>query len=156
MRSHNNTGRSSGTFKNRKRQKINDPFVPYSYSMLQSPAFKALNNTDRKVLHRLEIEHLSHGGAENGNLICTYQDFVDYGVRRNSIHASLSRLEILGFIEIVERGRQARAEFRFPSRYRLTYVIGDTPTTNEWERFKDEASVERAIKAADKTNCRRR
>jgi hypothetical protein len=58
----------------------------------------------QRVLFRLEIELLHHGGNDNGKLVVTFNQYEEYGVRRKSIAASLRELEALGFIEIVERG----------------------------------------------------
>jgi hypothetical protein len=87
------------------------------------------------VLARIEIEHMHHGGAENGHLPVTYEDFVRYGIHRHAIAPAIRELVALGFIEITQRGRAGNREFRLPSMYRLTYrnvkgMPGDG--THEW------------------------
>ena len=134
-RRHNATGRSTDQRKLHKIGKIDGSFIPLTWDMLESPAWKALTHVDRRILDRLGIEHLAHGGNENGNLKCTYSDFESYGVRRASIAGSIRRLEQLGFLEVVERGRITRAEFKFPAKYRLTYVMGNIPATHEWREI---------------------
>jgi hypothetical protein len=123
----------------RPRLKIGEQFVYYSISMLKAEPFRSLTLTERKILHRLEIENASHAGKDNGTLVCTYEDFVKYGVRRASLLAALNRLENLGFIEVVVKGRMAWGNLRVPSKYRLTYLPtyqtgGWIPPTNEWRR----------------------
>ncbi len=45
---------------------------------------------------------MAHAGTENGNLICTYNNFADYGVRRSSIAVAIRQLEYMGFIRAVK------------------------------------------------------
>jgi hypothetical protein len=47
-------------------------FVAYTREMIESPAYRALSLQGRKILRRLEIEHMAHGGAENGRLPSRY------------------------------------------------------------------------------------
>src|SRR5260221_4345131 len=53
--------------------------------MLDSSAWRALSGNAMKVIMRIALEHLKHGGLENGKLPVTYQDFVKWGVRKNSV-----------------------------------------------------------------------
>jgi hypothetical protein len=147
-RKHNNTGRSTGRLKQHKQGRIDGQFVPYTREKLESPAWGALTLNDRKVIERLCIEHMAHAGTENGNLICTYSDFEEFGIRRKSIAEAIDRVEALGFIETMERGRLAKGEFRFPSRYRLTFVNGNLAPTNEWQRIKTWEEAEAIAKKA--------
>lgn len=143
-----NTGRSGTQIAKHKTGRLESPFVPRTKTMLSSPAWRMLNLADRRVLNRLEIEHMAHAGTENGKLKCTYNDFEKYGVRRKSIAGSIARLEALGFIEVMQRGRKAAGGYHYPSQYRLTHVQGNIPATNEWETVKDKDDADRRIKAA--------
>ena len=50
----------------------------------------------------------------------TFDDFARYGIRRHSIGPALDELEALGFIEITEHGKMARAaEYRRPNKFLL-------------------------------------
>jgi hypothetical protein len=144
-------GRSDSRRKTGKRGKIEGPFVQIRQDMLESPAFRALSSSAMRILHRLEIEHMAHAGTENGNLICTYQDFADYGVSMGAIKAALSQLAALGFIEIAVKGRRSSGGVKIPSRYRLTYLPEngvDAKPTDEWAG-KDEQAVADAIERLD-------
>ena len=44
-----------------------------------------LSKSGRRVLDRLEIEMADDGGADNGNLIVTYEDFSAFGIDGHSI-----------------------------------------------------------------------
>jgi hypothetical protein len=110
-----------------------------------SPAWCVLSLSARRLLDRIEIEMMSHGGPRsNGGLPVTYGDFIKYGVRRNSIASALREVVALGFLEITEQGRGGNAAYRKASKFRLTChqfkanEYGEVlyEPTNEWRRFK--------------------
>ena len=104
--------------------------------MIESPAFSVLSLTARRILDRLEIELAKHGGRDNGKLPCTYDDFVAFGIDRHAIASALREVAMLGFVEIVERGRAGNAEYRTPNKYRLAYRnFGRAGPTDEWARL---------------------
>jgi hypothetical protein len=94
---------------------IGEPFVPHTLSMLVSHAYRVLSLTARRVLDRIEIEHLQHGGKENGNLTVTYDQFEDYGIHRHAIGPAIREVVVLGFVEITEHGRAGNCEYRRPT-----------------------------------------
>lgn len=109
-------------------------FIPHRLDMIESGAWAALSLAARRVLDRLEIEHMRHGGADNGHLPCTYDDFARFGIRRKSVADALTELVGLGFVEITEQGRGGNAAYRHPSRYRLTYLhTKKAAATDEWK-----------------------
>ena len=116
--------------------------------MRNSPAWRCLDGNDKLILERLEEEHLSHGGRENGKLKVTYSNFVDAGVRRAAISTCLAKVEALGFVGCTDHGRASRSEFRFPASYRLTYLPGNTPQTHDWKSIVTVDEAQRRIKNA--------
>jgi hypothetical protein len=132
-----------------RRHKLNltGPFVLHSLEMRESPAWRALSDNARRILDRVEVEHMGHGGAENGKLICTYDDFCKAGIRRNSISRAIRECVALGFLEITVLGGLKRADIRRPSNYRLTYVNGrgkSPDPTHDWRKI---ATSEHAAEA---------
>jgi len=117
--------------------------------MRESPAWRVLSLSARRVLDRLEIEHAHHGGVENGNLPVTTQNFIDYGVHRNGVAQAIREAEALGFIRM-KHGRGGNAEHRQPNRFFLTYGTGCGPRsltpTHEWRKIK---TIEEAQAIAD-------
>lgn len=113
----------------RKVSKIGGAFIAHSLEMRRSAAWKALPDNARRVLDRLEVEHMSKGGEQNGTLICTYDDFETAGIRRKSVALALRQAQALGFISITRGYRTAGAD-RAPSLYRLTYVYGTEGSPN--------------------------
>ena len=129
--------------------KIGGQFAPRTIEMLRSPAMGVLSKSGRRVLDRLEIEMADHGGTDNGNLIVTYEDFSAFGIDGHSIGPAIREVVALGFVEITERGRAGNAEFRRPSKYRLTYRhTARAASTNEWERIKTDNEAKEIARAA--------
>ena len=107
-------------------------FVPHRLEMLQSPAWRSLSGTAKRVLERLEIEHILHAGQKNGRLICTYNDFAEHGIRRKSVAPAKRQLCATGFLEITQRGRRS-ADHGEPARHRLTYLpTQNSGPSDEW------------------------
>src|SRR4051794_21498975 len=137
-RRHDATGRSTGRFANSKFRKANqppqgEPWVWFSRAMMESPAFRAMSGGAHKVISRIILEHMAHGGGRNGALPVTYSDFVAYGIRRSSILPYLAEAWGLGFIRRTQRGKFAHGDFEgVPALYRLTWLPthDDTAATN--------------------------
>jgi hypothetical protein len=128
--------------------KIAGQFIAHRINMLQSPAWCALSLSGRRVLDRIEIEHAAHGGAENGRLPVTYDDFEKYGMDRHAIGPAMREAVALGFIEITEVGRAGNAEFRKPNQFRLTYLETALAPTDEWQRIQTGIEAAAIAKAA--------
>lgn len=129
--------RARGNQKFGKRAKrIEGQFAPRTIEMLESPAMAVLGLSDRRVLDRLEIELAHHGGCDNGDLPCTYDDFQRFGIDRHSVAPAIRRLVALGFVEVTERGVAGNREFRRPNRYRLTFRHTTAGPTDEWRSIK--------------------
>jgi hypothetical protein len=127
----------------RRRNQIEGLFAPRLKEMLESPAYRVLSRAAHQVLARIEIEHLRHGGNDNGTLAVTFDDFVTYGVHRHAIAPAIREGVALGFVEITQQGRAGNADWRRPSLYRLTYLPAGTATpTHEWRSItKDDATM---------------
>jgi hypothetical protein len=119
--------------------------------MLASPAWHALTGNAMKVILRIALEHLRHGGVENGSLPVTYTDFVRCGVRRNSVREALLVAIHLGFIDITSVGDVPwHGDIRKPSIYSLTWLPRDNgaPPRNRWTRIKAGLDAKAAVKRA--------
>jgi hypothetical protein len=114
--------------------------------MLESPAYRALSLSARRILDRLEIEFASHGGTDNGKLPVTYDDFERYGIHRHAIAPAIREVVALGFLEVTEEGRAGNSEWRRPNLFRITHrYTAHASATNEWEKIEsDEEAVSRS------------
>ena len=124
----------------RRRNAIAGQFAARLIEMLESPAYRALSRAAHQVLARIEVEHAHHGGADNGELPVTYDQFVEYGLHRHAIGAAIRELAALGFIQITARGCAGNENYRRPNLFRLTYrPAKNAPTgdgTHEWRSIK--------------------
>lgn len=158
----NATGRTD-TKRKMRRMKIEGQFIAHKVDMIASPGFGALSKSERRLLDRLELEHAEHGGMENGNLICTYSDFNEFGIRLQGIAAAIRVVSALGFVEVMKQGRAGNGEHRTPSRYRLTYLnttgangADAEKPTDDWRKTETEeqarmiASAARAARSKNK------
>jgi hypothetical protein len=136
--------------KTHKPDEANPAFIMTRLVMLDSVAFWALKPIERTVLSVIEIEHMRHGGVENGRLIVTRRQFEKRGIHKDAIAPSIRALEVLGFIEL-DRGAAGVGDQAQAHRFRLTYVQPNP--TDEWRKFHDpdmaRAEAETARQSAD-------
>lgn len=134
----------------RKRNQIDGQFNARLIEMMESPAYRVLSLSARRVLDRIKIELGHHGGNDNGKLPVTYEHFMEYGIDRHAIAPAIRELEALGFVEVTQRGRPSPGEFRLPNLFRLTCVnCKSTPNnTHEWRRIPDVATAEALARVA--------
>lgn len=141
----------------RGKSKIDGQFTWRLIEMLESPAYRALSLSARRVLDRLELEFAHHGGHDNGRLPVTYDDFGRYGIDRHAIAPAIREVTALGFIEVTERGRAGNSEFRTPNRYRITYRETDyARPTDDWRDVKTDEQAEATACAARKASEKRK
>ena len=125
-----------------KRRKYQGPpkdaqWIWFTREMIESKAFRSLSGNGLKILLRISIEHMAHGGVCNGDLVVTHDQFANFGVRRASVADAIREVEFLGFIS-VDRGIAYKGGHE-PNVYRLTWIgdLRDAPPTNEWKGIGD-------------------
>jgi hypothetical protein len=104
-----------------------------------------------KVIVRIALEHLKHGGVENGLLPVTYRDFVKCGVRRNAVRQALLIAVHLGWVDKTSTGEVPwHGDIRSPSTFALTWLPqhSGAPASNRWTRIKSDADAKAAIRVA--------
>jgi hypothetical protein len=131
---------------------IKGNFVAHTREMRESAAWRNLPDNARRVLDRLEVEHMRHGGAENGHLKCTYKDFEASGLRRASVSLAIRQAVALGFLKVPKRGGRSISDLRTPSEYFLTYVEGwkrSGRATHDWSKIESDAEAQAALALAE-------
>ncbi len=115
-------------------------FIPRRLEMLLSPSWQNAPRPLLRLIERLEIEHLRHGGQNNGELYVSYTQFVDYGVSKKSVRSTLKLGEDLGLLEVIREEGIVRGDIRPDNCYRLTYVPakGKQNPSDEWKGLTDE------------------
>ncbi|GAA2885544.1 hypothetical protein GGQ99_005066 [Aminobacter niigataensis] len=111
-----------------------DCFVPHRLEMLMHPTWNLAPVPLRRMLERLEVEHLRHGGYKNGELFVSFNQFVAASISRRKITATQDLGEALGLMEVI-RSTETSGDLRAPNSYRLTYVpaINSKAPTDEWK-----------------------
>jgi hypothetical protein len=132
-------GKDNQAATGKKRQKP-EAFVMARLAMLDSVAYWALKPIEVRILQVIEIEHMRHGAAENGNLIVTRRHLEKRGIPIKAIAPGLRALEVLGFIEITQRGTAGIGDHAQAHRFRLTYVQPNP--TDEWRKHHDPSRAE--------------
>jgi hypothetical protein len=119
-----------------RRNRIAGQFTALLTDVLESPAWRVLTLSARRVLDRVAIELRRHGGHEGNGLCVTYADFETYGIERHAIAPAIREAVALGFLRIAQQGRAGNSEFRRPTLYKLTFVNSiDGEPTHEWKRI---------------------
>jgi hypothetical protein len=102
-------------------------------------------------MSRIEIELRHHGGRDNGKLPVTFQDFVDYGIHKDSVAPALRELEAIGIIRI-QHGRAGNAEHRTPNLFFLTFANERdgkrNPPPHDWRKVETIEQADELVRTA--------
>jgi hypothetical protein len=136
------TNPSLRRFREKNRPPQGEPWVWFTLDVFQSDAWSAMPLCARRVVERVMIEHMQHGGKDNGSLPVTYDDFQAYGIRRASIKQGISISQELGWIDIVQPGLRGHGIARRATRYGLTWLPRSdwTPASDRWRAVTPEAA----------------
>jgi hypothetical protein len=106
--------------------------------MIESEAWCSLSLAARRVVDRVVIEHMSHAGTENGNLVVTYKDFVRFGIRRGSLSAAIAEAVATGLLIMTEKGRPSTGPDRWPTHYALGWLptSDGASALNRWKAWR--------------------
>lgn len=131
---HDAKGRSTGEVilygGRAKRWKFEEAFVGEPMSLLESPGYQALNFPAFKILAFLKLEHVRHGGAENGRLLAPHRQLQALGISPRKIKPALAMLEAFGIIRVTTDGERLGGRPN-AARYALTWLPtcgGQLPT----------------------------
>jgi hypothetical protein len=121
------------------------PWVWKSVEMHKSPAFRAMSTSCYRLMLFLEVENMQSAGADNGLLIATHRQLIEWGINAGRIKAAIDEAANRGLIEVTPGGYQGNGR-NWPTRFRLTYYATRrrTPTgayewespTNDWRRYR--------------------
>jgi hypothetical protein len=135
----------------RRGNRINAQFATRLIEMLESPAWRVLSLSARRVVERIEIELAHHGGNDNGKLPVTYGDFVEYGIDRDCIAPAIREAEALGFIKVTEHGRGGNADYARPNKFLLTFAYAKSNKygpSHDWRKVKTVEQAESIAREA--------
>ncbi len=115
-------------------------WIAETREFLESAAYRTLSINARRILDRLKIEHIGHDRTQNGNLIVTHEQFIEYGVTCDYVADGLDECAFKGLVKI-RRGRAGDGTAH-PNVYTLTFdgTHDGLAATNEWRRFSMEGA----------------
>jgi hypothetical protein len=122
----------------RNRPPADQPWVWFTREMIESEAWKSLTLASRKIIERVILEHMAHGGTMNGLLAVTYEDFVRFGIRRGSLPAAIKLATNTGLLIITEKGRASTGPDRWPNRFALGWLpmFDGAAALNRWKSWR--------------------
>lgn len=136
---------AKGSFKRAAKAALgNRGWVGLTPDLLKSDAWRTLSVHELRFIFCLMLDHLAHGGTENGELVATYDQLVAYGISRRFIREAIDGTVAKGLVTVVHQGSARKNGMSDPSRYRLTFLQwklnGATgpeaiPPTHEWRRY---------------------
>jgi hypothetical protein len=127
------------------KRKQTEQFAKLSRALLTSDAWRALGINARRLIDFLLIEHMRHGGKENGRLLAPRRQLEAFGIGEHFVSRAIEEAERLGLVDCY-RGVGRRA-----SVYSLTWLKqwDGTSPSNRFLHCHDEAKVIiAALKAA--------
>ncbi|WP_157861973.1 hypothetical protein [Methylobacterium sp. Leaf361] len=150
------TGRSTGKLADPRSQKANsppknEPWIWLTQAILESFAWRALSGGAQKVVCRVALEHMLHGGSQNGDLPVPWSDFETYGIGSASVLPALEEAIAVGLIQRTDPGHKAWGGFKGrAARYRLCWLPTHDghPAVESWRRFESLAEARKTATAA--------
>ena len=138
------------------------PWIWHTIELFSSAAWLGRSINCRRLIDFLEIEHLKHGGNENGSLLAPYSQLVRIGIGRRLIAPAIHDAEQRGLVR-VERGGKRGTTMTELSRFTLTYHWTRSKVnglwdwkqpTNDWKTFhKPDAETAKASRAIGSPSC---
>jgi hypothetical protein len=121
------------------------PFVMHTIELLRSNAWRGLSINCRRLLEFLEVEHMQHAGLENGRLLATYDQLIEWGITRRLVKRTIEEAERRKLVEVHWGALRANAKNN-PTRFRLTYLASSVVNedgktyyrvpTDDWHQFR--------------------
>jgi hypothetical protein len=134
-----------GSYKRKDVKEGNGIFAMHYLELLTSDAWLGQSVPCRRLVDYLEIEHLRHGGFENGRLNAPRVQLIQFGIGRNDVEKARSEAARRGLIEFRggERIGPRNAAILYRLTFRKTFELNEfdkkvwLEPTHEWKRFKE-------------------
>src|SRR6516165_9355828 len=105
------------------KKKSEEQFIMLHREVINSFAWRAASLGCHRFIYRLFEEHMAHAGKENGNLVTTYEDLLEYGIRSRTRIAQAQREAVaLGLVIQGKRGCGGNAEHREAHSWGLAFI----------------------------------
>ena len=113
-------------------------FIPMYRELLESDACRTASVWTMRFVFRVMIEDMNHGSADNGKLVVTFNDCVQFGIPRKHIKEAQAEAIGRGLIYRTEKGTRAAGRGRKPHRFGLGWRAGHDGSAppNLWKRWR--------------------
>jgi len=123
-----------------------EAFAKMPRDLLESTVWHSLSIHARRLIDFLLIEHIRHGGRENGRLLAPRRQLIAFGIHAHFVSAAIEEAEHVGLVDC------KRSVGRAPNTYGLTWLpLGDDPPTHRWRNHNATAAEVIAERKAAKT-----
>jgi hypothetical protein len=121
-----------------------EQFMMLPRGLIESDAWRDLTINARRFLDFLMIEHMRHGGRDNGYLLAPRRQLTAFGIGAHYISGAIDEVDRLGLVDC-KRGIGRR-----PSCYSRTWlkVKGGGVATDRWKVYRSVASAEQHSQGA--------
>jgi hypothetical protein len=109
-----------------------EPWVWLTRELLISDAWRSQGINARRFVDFLLIEHMRHGGKDNGKLLAPYRQLGAFGIGDRRVSEAIAEAEEIGLVDC------RRAGLRVATTYTLTWLPmhdGTTPS-NRWREYR--------------------
>ncbi len=109
------------------------PWVWQTRALRASDAWRSQSINCRRLIDFLLLEHMSHGGKENGKLHAPERQLRNFGIGAQYIADVVREAEELGLVDCHRGG------MRIATRYALTWLAlhDGTPASNRWRAYRN-------------------
>ena len=125
-----------------------EAFAKLPRDLLESTAWRSLSIHARRLIDFLLIEHMRHGGRENGRLIAPRRQLIAFGIHAHFVSAAIEEAELVGLVDC------KRGVGRAPNTYGLTWLPRGDPPAHRWRNHEATAAEVIAIRKSRKTRKR--
>jgi hypothetical protein len=108
-----------------------EPFAMLPRGLIGSDAWRSLGINARRFIDFLLLEHMAHGGQENGLLKAPYEQLEAFGVGARYLADAIREAEELGLVECHRGG------MRVATMYGLTWLptLDGAHATDGWRNY---------------------
>jgi hypothetical protein len=112
-----------------------EPWIWATRELLSSDAWRSVGINGRRFIDFLQIEHMRHGGRQNGNLKAPYAQLEAFGIGAHFVARCIREVEDLGLVDCYRGG------MRVATTYALTWLplYDGTPAANRWRAYRNPA-----------------
>ncbi len=100
----------------KRRNWITGQYIIHSQALISSPAWRGRSHNLSRLLDFLELEHMAHGGKDNGRLLAPWNQLVQFGIGRRFVADVVDEGVERGLLDV------RKGVGRAPSNYTITYL----------------------------------